>query len=237
MTARVIVLCFLTAVPAFGGPVVKLDSPAKPEWVTVQADPVLTTLSVGYNGGKWVLVDDGPQCDLRAAADGKTATFAATADGQYRLLVISGEDVHRVKVVRAVKPPEPMPPGPDPNPKPPEPKPPAPADPLVKLLQAGYDADPRAAEAKRPDLLDLIELFRQAGLLAVDAKVTTAGQLVSRVAEASKALGITGLVDVRKSIILELQAAFPEDVPLTADSRKKATDLFARLKVALEQVK
>lgn len=234
MTARAIALICLASVPVSAGPVVKLDVPAKPDWVTVQADPVLTTLSVGDKPGKWFLLDDSPVAELRPAADGRTATFAATADGQYRLAVVVGEDVHRVKVVRATKPPEPMPP--NPGPKPPEPPAP-PVDPLVKLLQDGYDADRRAAADKKSDLLDLIELFRQAGLLAADAKVTTAGQLVSRVAEASKALGITGLVDVRRSLILELQLAFPEDVPLTAEVRAKAVAVFAKLKSALEFVK
>ena len=222
----------LTAAPLG---VVKLDSPPKPEWVVVPCDPVLTTLSVP-TASVWVLVDDQPACDLRPASDGKTATFAAAGDGQYRVLVIAEKEVHRVKLVRATNPPQPMPPTPGPGPQP-DPKPPAPADPLVRVLQAGYDADTRTAELKRTDLLDLIELYRQAGTLAADPAVPTAGDLVKRVRDAATVLKIVGLPDCRKAIAGELVAVFPEDTPLTADTRKKAGDTFARIKVCLEGVK
>lgn len=214
--------------------VTKLDSPPKPEWVTVKADPLLTTLSVD-KAAKWILIDDGPQCDLRPAADGKTATFAATVPGRYRVLVVAGEEVFRV-AVQVPDVPQPMPPDPKP-PVPPTPPTPPPADPLVKVLQAAYDADTRAAKDKESDRLDLVELYRQASTLALDPSVTTTGQLVARVRDAAKALGIVGLSDCRKAIAGELQAAFPEDAPLTADSRKKAADLFGRIKAALEGVK
>lgn len=219
-------LLLASAAHATAGGVVKLDSPPKPEWQVIQADAGITTLAVGDKPAKWVLVDDG--ADLSPSADGKTAAFAAAADGHYRLIVVADGEVHRVKVVKATSPPQPMPPGPDPQP---------PSDPLVKLLQAAYDADPRQPEPKRKDLLDLAEIYRQAGTLAADPAVATAGQLVARVREAAKALGIVGLADVRKAIGAELQAVLPEDVPLTAETRKRAAEVFARVKAALEQVK
>lgn len=201
--------------------VVKLEAPPPAEWVTVQADPVLTTLSAPA-AAKWVLVDDGPACELRPSADGKAATFAATSDGHYRVLVISGDDVFRVKVVKG---------GGDDDRKP------KPTDPLVKLLQTAFDLDTRTADAKRHDLLDLVELYRQAGMLALDANITTTGQLVVKVRDAAKALGVVGLAEVRKAIGAELTAVFPEDVPLTAESRAKAAATFGRIKAALEGVK
>jgi hypothetical protein len=147
---------------------------------------------------------------------------------------VAGEDVHRV-AVQVPDVPNPMPPGPGPNPNPPEP--PKPADPLVKVLQAAYDADTRDRAAKETDRLDLVELYRQAAGLALDPAVTTAAQLVTRVRDAAKALGVTGLTEVRTAIARELAAAFPEDAPLTAASRAKAAELFGRIKAALEQVK
>jgi hypothetical protein len=225
-----------TAVVAEAGGVTKLDSPPRAEWVTITADPVITTLAVaGDKPARWVLVDEGPQVDLRPSPDGKSATFGAVADGQYRVLVVCGEEVHRLKVVKAA--PQPMP-GPDNPPKPPAPvPPPAPVDPLVKMLQAGYDADTRQPAAKGTDRLDLVELYKQAGTLALDVNVTTTGQLVGKVKDAAKALGITGLAEMRKTIGAELAAVFPEDVPLSADSRTKAVEAFGRIKAALEQVK
>lgn len=239
---RSLMVFLATVVPiaaqAAGGGVVKLDSPAKAEWVVIQADPVQTTLSVGGDvAAQWVLVDEGPQVDLRAAADGKTATFSALADGQYRVLVVAGKDIHRVKVVRAS--PNPMPPGPNPpDPGPgPQPPPVPPADPLVKKFQDAYGLDTRAPEAKKTDLLDLIELYKQAGVLADDKTVATADVLVSRVRDAAKALGLDGLADLRKAIGAELVAVFPESVPMDDAARKKARDVFARIKTNLALVK
>jgi hypothetical protein len=225
------ILLALALTPAAGG-VTKLDAPAQAEWVAVQADPRLTTLAVD-SAGVWFLLDD-DGAELRPAQDGKTATFTADRDGHYRVVVVCDKQVHRVKVVKASTPPQPMPPGPDPQPKPPEPKP---ADPLVKVFQAGYDADARPRAEKESDRLDLIELYRQAADLADDAKIETAEALILKVRKAAEALKVAGLLDVRKAVATELQAAFPENVPMTADARKKAADLFARFRACLEQVK
>jgi hypothetical protein len=211
-------------------PITKLAAPAKPEWVSVQADPVLTTLA-SDKPAKWILVDDGPACDLRATTDGKAATFAAKAAGHYRVLVVTDADVHRVKLVKAD--PQPMP-GPIDPPKPPDPKP---VDPLVAKLQAAFDLDQRAGAAKEKDRLDLVELYKQAADLSGKAEVATAADLVARVRDASKSLAIDGLTEVRKVIAGELAAAFPVDEPLTADSRAKAAALFIKIKTAVEGVK
>jgi hypothetical protein len=214
--------------------VVKIESPPKSKWVEIAADPGITTLSVaGDKPAKWVLVDDG--ADLRPAADGRTASFAAGGEGEYRLVVVAGDEVHRIKLTKG-KPVDP----PNPNPKPPAP--PAPVDPLAKVLQAGYDADPRAADAKRDDLLDLIELYRQAATLADDPAVDTAEAMVGRVRSTwekiQKDKGVKdGLLAVRKAIGGELATAFPENVNLDKAGRKKAGEAFARIRGCLEQVK
>jgi hypothetical protein len=220
---------FGAAAAAQAGPVTKLDAPAKPEWVSVQADPVLTTLA-SDKPAKWVLVDDGPHCELRPAADGKTATFAAKAPSQYRVLVVTDADVHRVRVV--VTDPQPMP-GPD---KPDPPKP-APTDPLVARLQAAYTAEPGTPADKADALANKVELYRQAAKLAADPAVATTGELVTRVRQASDALGTDRLPGVRKVVRAELQAAMPTDVPLDAATRKLAADTFDRIKAALEAVR
>ena len=214
---------------AQAGGVVKLDGPPKPQWVDVPADPLITTLSA-EKAAKWVLVDDGPTADLRPAADGKTAAFAARTPGQYRVLVVAGEDVHRVRVV-VPDAPQPMPP----DPKPPEPKPPA--DPLAAKLQAAFDAEALPREKRADALKDKIELYKQASALALDPEVTTTGQLLARVRKAADALNTDRLLLVRKVVRAELQAAMPEDVPLDAAGRKRAAELFKRVQTCLQEVK
>lgn len=224
----------LAAIASPAGDVRKLDPPAKPDWQTIQADPVLTVL-VADKPGAWELLDESPVASLRPIADGKYAAFAAAAAGQYRVVVTSPDGPTRLKVV-VPGPPQPMPPGPGPTP-PPVPPPP-PADPLVTKLTAAFALDARAAAAKETDRLDLVELYRQAADLAGKAEVTTTAQLVARIQAASKALGIDGLVDVRKAIAAEVAAALgTDDAPLTADARAKAAAVFGRIRAALEQVK
>lgn len=224
---------------ASAGDVTKLEGPPKAEWRVIQADPVITTLAVaGDKPAKWVLVDEHPAADLRAATDGKTATFAATIDGQFRVLAITGDEVFRVRVVRGK--PEVMPPGPDPQPKPPDPKPPAPTDPLVAVFAAAYRLDKREdAAVKAEELKTLAALYEAAADLANDPDIGTTAALVEKIRKASdsKQLKVAGLLDLRKVVAAELKAAFPEDVALNADARKKAADLFTRIKAALEQVK
>jgi hypothetical protein len=203
----------------------KLDKTVSPPWVEIVADPILTTLAVPA-AAKWILVDDG--CELRPATDGKTAIFAATKQGRYRLVVIpdAGDPIRVAVVVGKVDPPAPVPP-----------PVPVPVDPLVKKFQALYDADVRAADKKKSDLADLVELYRQAGDLANSADVTTSGQLVTRVREAAKALGVVGLEDLRRAVSVELATAMPNDVEMTVELRKTARDVFLKIRSALQEVK
>lgn len=222
---------------AVAGPVVKLDAPPKPDWQVIQCDPVLTVLQVD-KPGTWELVDESPAAALRQTGGERqspTAAFAGTPGQQYRVLVTTPDGVYRLKLVTP-PPPGPLPADPD-KPKPPTPPPPVPVDPLVQRLQLAYDLDPRAADKKSSDRLDLVELYKQAGDLAGRFDVTTTGDLVKRIQDAAKSLGIDGLLDVRRAIAAELQAAFPTDAPLDADSRAKAAGIFGKIKAALEQVK
>lgn len=197
-------------------------------WTEIPADPILTTL-VNPTSAKWISVDDG--CELRPASDGKSCVFAAVKAGRYRLIVVPETgDVMRVAiVVGKIDPPTPpTPPGPTP--------PPVPADPLTEKFQAAYGKDSRDAAKKKTDLLDLIELYKQAGELASATDVSTTGQLVSRVRDASKALAIAGLEDLRRAISVELATAMPADVALTQDLRTKAAATFTKIKTALQGV-
>lgn len=222
---------------AFASPgVVKLEAPPKAEWVTITCDGALTVLST-EKPGTWELVDEVSGAALRSMPDGKTACFTGPG-GQYRVLVTTPDGVHRLKLIAPGPPqPLPLPPGPGPTP-PPTPPPVPPSDPLVLKLQAAADLDTRDPAKKRTDLLDLVELYRQATDLAAKAEVTTTGELVARVRQASAILGIEGLTDVRRVIAAELAAGIgTADVPLTADSRKAAAIIFTKIKAALEQVK
>lgn len=207
--------------------VTKAPAPPPPAWNEMSADPLLTVLQ-SPDPAKWLAVDEG--CDLRPAADGRSATFAAGTPGRYRLVVVP-EKGEPVRVCVVVGKPEPTPPGP----KPPEPRP-VPTDPLVKKLQTEFDKDTRAATAKISDLKDLVELYRQAADLAASADVTSTGQLVTRVRDAARAMGIEGLADLRRAVSVELTTAMPTDEPMTAELRAKAKDVFLRIRAALQGV-
>lgn len=131
------------------------------------------------------------------------------------------------------KPPEPNPPGPIP---PDPPVPPEPTDPLAKDLAALYRADP--STTKIPDLLLLVELYRQAADLAKSDSVTTLGQLAKQVADAgSTLLPRTRLVAVRKRIGEYVGKEFgEEDAPLTSELRIKAATVYARVSKALREI-
>lgn len=207
----------------------KVDETGQSPWVEITADPILTTLA-SPSPAKWVAVDDGYK--LKAAADGKSAVFAAPKSGRYKLVVVPEQgDPIRVSVVVGkvdpVKPDEPV-----------IPPPPAPVvSELGRKFQVAYALDTRDAAAKASDLADLVELYRQAVELAVDPAVTSTGQLVTRVRDAAKALGITGVADLRRAISAELVAAMPADETLTADLRKTAAGAFAKILSALKEVK
>lgn len=131
------------------------------------------------------------------------------------------------------KPPEPNPPGPIP---PVPPVPPEPTDPLAKDLATLYRADP--STTKIPDLLLLVELYRQAADLAKSDSVTTLGQLAKQVADAGQSLlPRTRLTALRERIGKYVAGEFgEEDKPLTSEERAKAATVYARVSKALQQI-
>ncbi|MFM8273720.1 MAG: hypothetical protein ACKODX_15525 [Gemmata sp.] len=113
------------------------------------------------------------------------------------------------------------------------PGPPEPADPLRAKLRAAFDAD--ADPKKRDHARDLAALYRQAAGLCADAGVGTAGDLLSRVkAAATTLVGADALRECRRVVAGELGALLPTDDALTAEQRKAAAALFAKLATILE---
>lgn len=130
---------------------------------------------------------------------------------------------------------QPTPPGPKP-PEPTPPVPPEPVDPLAKDLAAMYRADP--STTKVPDLLLLVELYRQAADLAKSDSVTTLGQLAKQVADAGQTLlPRTRLTALRERIGKYVAGEFgEEDRPLTSEERVKAATVYTRVSKALQQI-
>lgn len=209
--------------------VTKAPPPPAPTWVEIQADPLGTRLDAPFKA-TWTAVDSG--CELWPFPDGKSAIFVAGAPARYRLVLTSekGEVTH--VAVTAGKPEPPKPPAP----APPDPRP-VPVDPFTKKLQVEFDKDTRDGAKKLADLKDLVELYKQAADLAASAEVLTTGQLVARVRDASKALGVEGLADLRRAVSVELAGAMPADEPMTAELRAKAKETFLRIRAALSEVK
>jgi hypothetical protein len=200
----------------------KRPAPAE-QWTEFRARPgqlLRLALGDGAAGAKWTLVDT-LGADIEPCAEGKRCTFAAEAEGRFRLIVTVGETIHRVAVVVA-------------RPKPPEP--PKPKDELVGKFQAAADKDTRDAAKKKGDLLDLVELYKQAQRMVVSSEITTTAKLVEGLRESTRRLQIDGLTDLRRAIAVELAAAFPTDEQLTDTSRAKAASLFKRIQAALQEV-
>lgn len=126
------------------------------------------------------------------------------------------------------KPPEPTPPVP--------PVPPEPTDPLARDLAALYVADP--STTKVPDLLLLVELYKQAADLAKSDTVTSLGQLSKQVADAGlHLLPRTRLTALRERIGKYLAGEFgDEDRPLSSEIRVKAATVYNRVAKALQQI-
>jgi hypothetical protein len=207
----------------------KEERPAPPVWVEIKADPILTVLTAP-TGSKWSLLDDG--ADLVSLPDGRAVFGYATKPGRYRATASTPTaEVLRVVVIVGdlPKPPVPVPPSP--------PEPPVPTDPLIAKLKLAYDLDTRAAAKKNLDLLDLVELYKQAADLAGKPDVGTVAALIERVRMASKILIVEGLTDLRKVIAGELGAAFPVDAPLDEPARAKAKAAFLKISEALKAVK
>jgi hypothetical protein len=231
-------------------PVKIVPKPEMPKLIEFRTPPGVPIKLSSGNGSKWSLVGDYGTAEIFPCPMGETCSFVAPRAGQYFLTVQSGELTHRlVVIVQPEQPPEPMPP---PMPKPPEPKPPepippvpvpvpvppkpVPVDPLVAKLQVAYLLDIRPEARRKQDLLDLVELYGQASALAGKPEIKTVGALITQIRNASAALGIVGLVDLRKAISVELAAEFPIDDPLTDTARKRAGDTFARIQSALKGV-
>jgi len=102
MTTSLLFLLTAAAFAADKPPVVKLEAPPRAEWQVIPAYPDLTTLAV-ETAGEWFLIDE-TNARLKAAADGKSAKFAATADAHYRLVVVCEKSVHRIELVRSFTP-------------------------------------------------------------------------------------------------------------------------------------
>ena len=54
--------------------------------------------------------------------------------------------------------------------------------------------------------------------------------------DASKALGVEGLADLRRLISVELAGAMPSDEPMTSELRGKAKETFLKIRAALQGV-
>lgn len=117
----------------------------------------------------------------------------------------------------------------------PGPKPVPPPDSLKAKIQAAFDADAEPIAEKREHAKDLAALYREAGKLAVNPAIATAGELVDKVRGAAMTLvGPKALVAVRTAVASELGQIFPFDAPLTGDQRAAAAALFARLAEILD---
>lgn len=206
------------------GSVVKVDPAADPVWNEVTADPIQTILESPAKS-RWVVVTGG--CKVTPVDDGKRAAFAAGKSGRYLIVVLpeAGEPI-LVAVLQGKV---------DPPPKPDDPV--VPVSDLGKKLQAAFDLDPLPRDKKLPLLALKVELYKQAAALAAAPDVTTTGQLVQRVRDASKALGGDTLTDLRKEISLVLAAAMPTDEPMTATVRDRAAATFTLIQSALKEVK
>lgn len=236
MRAALFALLLLTALARAAEPgVVEVPPDPDPKWVEFKVQPgKQLVLSSGAVAAKWVRIDTG--AELRSA-DGKVATFTASAPGVYRCVVVpAGGDPQFVRVTVG----DPGPgPGPGPGPKPPDP----PVDALVLKLRAAFAADPADIDKRRNSAKDLAELYRQAAVLAADPAVGTSGALLEQVSKAAAALlkdppapGRKHLADVRKVVGAELGALLPTDDVLTDAQRKAVAELFAKLAVALEEL-
>lgn len=124
----------------------------------------------------------------------------------------------------------------DPAPPPPPPPPPIPPDPLTREIQALYQADLSAT--KKADLGLLVELFRQASVLAKDSSVTTTAALAERVAGAGASLlPRERLQSVRRRIAQFVATEFgDQDATLTTALRDKASATYLRISEILRSI-
>lgn len=152
-------------------------------------------------------------------ADLQKAEESALAEVRARLKAIE-EKLNQIDV----KPPQPVPPQPNPG------------DPLSLAIKAAFgEATPQKVEQCKL----LAELYLQASVLAAKEDLATTAQLMGKISEASRGLGIDGLMPVRVLIANECKAALgtvEPPVPLTPTLRAKAKELFLRVHIALKGV-
>lgn len=144
--------------------------------------------------------------------------------------------ISRARVTVVVGDVGPVPPGPKPPEPGPQPKPPVPVDPLARDLAALYEAD--TSGTKVPDLLLLVELYRQAAELAKSESVTTLEQLSKQVSDAGRTLlPPPRMLAVRKRIAEFVGKEFgEEDANLTSDLRIKAAAVYSRVCASLKEI-
>lgn len=144
--------------------------------------------------------------------------------------------VSRARAVVTIGDVGPVPPGPKPPEPGPQPKPPVPVDPLARDLAALYEAD--TSGTKVPDLLLLVELYRQAAELAKSESVTTLEQLSKQVSDAGRTLlPPPRMLAVRKRIAEFVGKEFgEEDANLTSDLRIKAAAVYSRVCASLKEI-
>lgn len=204
--------------------------PPAPQWTSVKADAdgrVWLRVPGDKAASEWELIDRvGAYLDVPPGAT--VAVFSATRPGTYRVIAVAEGKLVRYAVSVGGDPPGPMPP------KPPSP----PDDPLVRRLQAAYDADGSAT--KSADLKQLIALYLEAAEFARKSDCATAADLFGAVSAAAAALlpdvdGVRRLAGVRKVIGTELVNVLPTDpaAPLTAEVRAAAVGAFAKYAAAL----
>jgi hypothetical protein len=126
---------------------------------------------------------------------------------------------------------------PDPNPGPnPDPGP-VPDAMLMSDIQNLYDMESSAT--KYEDLLTLIELFRQASVMAKDSKVKTLEELATRVSATGQILlDRTRLKNIRERVARYVAKEFGEDdVPFSDSIRSEAARVYGTVKKTLSLIK
>lgn len=217
----------LAAAPVEPGPPLALaavpEKPARGRLVRVTADtPAKARLL-------WRV--DGPAVDAGPGCDAKSFQFVTSGTGTVTVRAYAADESGIAEAVLKIEVEAP--------PEPPPPPLPGPDDGLVRRLQAGYDADPAPVDQRRADLRQLAALYAEASRLAANPQLTTAGQLLGALRDASAALVPTGrLTAVRQTIAADLAAELPTDpaAPLTPSVREAAATRFARIAAALGRV-
>lgn len=163
----------------------------------------------------------------KETATAKTKEAAALKDLRAALQALN-EKLRDLGVNPGPTPPAPTPPGPIP-----------PTDPFAASLKAAYATDgPADAAKKQEQLLDLIEVYRQAQTFAKATSLTSVSQVIAKARDTATVLGIAAddLKGVRTAIAAELRKEFPADATLDTAARDKLTAVFARVHAALSAV-